>query len=124
MLCNVDPRVLIVDDHAEFRRLARALLTRSGFDVVAEAADAGEAMIEARAHRPDLVLLDVHLPGVDGIAVAHALDRELPATDVVLISARSPSDIGPRLKTAPVRGFVPKNRLSRDSLEAALRRTA
>ena len=66
-------RVLIVDDHAPFRALARRLLTADGFDIVGEAADGASAIDAARALHPDVVLLDVQLPDVDGFRVAQAL---------------------------------------------------
>ena len=118
------PRVLIVDDHADFRRLARVLLERCGFEIVAEAGDASGALAAAREHAPDLVLLDVQLPDGDGIAVAAVLAGELPRTDVVLVSARTAADIGPRLRGAAVRGFIPKHRLSPASLAEVLRPAA
>ena len=63
-------RVLIVDDHAPFRALARMLLVADGFDVVGEAVDGADALVAAHDLRPDVVLLDVQLPGEDGFAVA------------------------------------------------------
>ena len=69
-------RVLIVDDHAPFRALARRVLTADGFDIVGDATDGASALDAARALRPDVVLLDVQLPDVDGFRVA----REAPAT--------------------------------------------
>ena len=66
--------VLIVDDHAGFRHAARALLEAEGFDVVGESATGGEGLADADRLRPDLVLLDVGLPDVDGMEVADQLD--------------------------------------------------
>src|SRR3954451_14124550 len=62
--------VLIVDDHADFRESARALLEAEGFDVVGEAADGSEAIAEVERLRPDVVLLDIQLPDQDGFTVA------------------------------------------------------
>jgi CheY-like chemotaxis protein len=67
--------VLIVDDHAPFRAVARALLQLEGFDVVGEAADAYSALDAVRRLRPSVVLLDVQLPDLDGFEVAHRLAR-------------------------------------------------
>ena len=66
-------RVLIVDDHSGFRGVARLLLEGGDFDVVGEAADGPEAVALADELTPRLVLLDVHLPGADGFAVARQL---------------------------------------------------
>ena len=114
-------RVLIVDDHADFRSVARALLEGDGYDVVAEAAD-GEAAIGAAIEaRPDIVLLDVHLPDTDGFAVASRL-AELPAPPtVLLISSRPISDLRRRVADSPVAGFLAKDQLSGATLRAFVR---
>lgn len=105
-------RVLVVDDHPGFRAAARALLVADGFDVVAEAGTAAGALEAVRLHRPDLVLLDIRLPDVDGIDLAEELSRLSPRPQVVLVSTRAASVYGPRLREAPVRGFLPKAELS------------
>ena len=64
------PTVLVVDDHQGFRSRARLLLEADGYEVVGEAADGRSALAEARRLRPDLVLLDVQLPDLDGFEVA------------------------------------------------------
>ena len=71
--------VLVVDDHAGFRDLARTLLEEGGSSVVGEAADGLTALAACRRLRPDAVLLGVHLPNMDGVAVAEALGLERPA---------------------------------------------
>jgi CheY-like chemotaxis protein len=80
------PTVVIVDDDAGFRRMARQLLTVRGFRVVAEAGDAEAAIAAVRMYAPDCVLLDVFLPGRNGFAVAQALREEPGAPRVVLAS--------------------------------------
>ena len=65
----IRPTLLIVDDHAGFRALARRLLGSGGFDVVGEAADGRAAVTAARELRPDVVLLDIQLPDIDGFEV-------------------------------------------------------
>ena len=65
--------VLIVDDHEAFRQSASALLEAEGFDVVGQAADGPEAIAEAERLRPEVVLLDIQLPDLDGFAVAERL---------------------------------------------------
>jgi DNA-binding NarL/FixJ family response regulator len=108
----VRPTVLVVDDHAEFRESARALLETEGFAVVGEAADGLQAIAASARLRPQIVLLDIQLPGLDGFAVADRLagSRDPPA--VVLISSRDASAYGPRLAGAGALGFIAKRDLS------------
>jgi DNA-binding NarL/FixJ family response regulator len=114
----VRPTVLIVDDHAAFRASARALLEAEGFEVVGEAADGAGAVAAVAALRPKIVLLDIQLPDVDGLAVAQQLAAAPDAPAVVLISSRDAATYGPRLQGTPVRGFIPKSGLSGEALAA------
>jgi DNA-binding NarL/FixJ family response regulator len=110
--------VLIVDDHDAFRESASALLEAEGFSVVGEAADGGAAISEAERLKPEIVLLDIQLPDLDGFAVAERLaDVEEPPR-VVLISSRDARSYGPRLEAAPARGFISKRELSGAALTA------
>jgi DNA-binding NarL/FixJ family response regulator len=104
--------VLIVDDHAGFRRLARALLEADGYSVVGEAVDGRSALESARTLRPDVVLLDVQLPDVDGFRVAEWLAEGGGAPAVVLTSTRDAADYATRVARSPARGFVAKGELS------------
>lgn len=117
---TVTTTVLVVDDHAGFRASARALLEAEGFRVVGEAADGLEALAEADSLRPSLVLLDVQLPGLDGIAVAEVLAGWPQPPTVVLISGRDASVYGARLEQAAARGFIAKADLSGAALAAVL----
>ena len=113
-------RVLIVDDHASFRRLAARMLREAGFEVIGEAADAASALDAARLLQPDVVLLDVVLPDRSGLSVADELAREGRAPRVVLTSSRSRSDFGPSLEWPAGCEFVPKHDLSGPRLQALL----
>jgi DNA-binding NarL/FixJ family response regulator len=104
--------VLIVDDHDGFRESARALLEAEGFAVVGDAADGAAALASALRLRPDVVLLDVQLPDVDGFAVAERLAALHEPPRVVLISSRDAAAYGPRLDAAPACGFLVKRELS------------
>lgn len=112
--------VLIVDDHADFRASARALLELQGFDVVADVEDGQAALDTAARLRPDVVLLDVQLPGMDGFEVAERLAAAEVAPLVVLISSRRRSAYELRLPGAPVAGFLGKHELSGPALAALL----
>jgi DNA-binding NarL/FixJ family response regulator len=108
--------VLIVDDHPSFRLSARRMLEAEGFSVVGEAED-GEAGIAAvRELAPDLVLLDVQLPDLDGFAVAERLQAAGEAAAIVLTSTRERSDFGEEIDASPARGFVTKGELSAEAL--------
>lgn len=112
--------VLIVDDDAPFRVLARTLLQSEGFDVVGEASNAASALACCRRLRPRLVLLDVQLPGPDGFEVARLLAAQPDPPIVVLISSRGASSYRQRLVTTTARGFLAKEDLSGASLTALL----
>lgn len=105
------PTILIVDDHAGFRRSARSLLSAQGFRVVGDAVDGASALVAARGLRPQVVLLDVQLPDLDGFAVARDMAAADPSLAIILISSRDIAAYGPQLEDAPVRGFIPKSRL-------------
>jgi DNA-binding NarL/FixJ family response regulator len=110
-------RVLIVDDHPSFRRCARTLLTAEGFEVVGEAEDGAAALLLAGELAPELVVLDVQLPDIDGFAVAERLLADDPALQIVLVSSRDRSEYGPLIEASGARGFVSKGDLSGVELE-------
>ena len=112
------PTLLIVDDHAGFRASARALLEAEGFDVIGEAADGAQALRAVAELQPEIVLLDIQLPGLDGIQVAGQLAGGADPPAVVLVSSRDAAAYGPRLRGTAVRGFIPKSALSGEALAA------
>jgi signal transduction histidine kinase len=80
-------RVLLVDDQVDERLVLRAMLEASGrLEIVAECADGAEAIVEATRHQPDLVLLDLEMPGVDGLTAIPALREAAPAARIVVLS--------------------------------------
>jgi DNA-binding NarL/FixJ family response regulator len=110
--------VLIVDDHPAFRASAGALLDAEGFTVIGEAADGAAALDAVTRLHPDVVLLDIQLPGIDGFAVAERLAATPSPPAVVLISSREALAYGPRIGEAPARGFIAKRELSGAALAA------
>jgi DNA-binding NarL/FixJ family response regulator len=111
--------VLIIDDHEGFRSSARTLLEADGYRVVGEAGDGMAGLRVAAELKPDVVLLDVELPDIDGFDVAARLATG-EGPQVVLISSREFSGTDQVLRSG-ARGFVPKDELSGEALAAVLR---
>jgi DNA-binding NarL/FixJ family response regulator len=112
--------VLIVDDHPSFRSFARTLLTAEGYEVVGEAEDGETAIEAARRLHPEVMLLDVQLPDIDGFEVASRLTANGGAPAIVLTSSRDSADFGELVAASGARGFVPKAELSGAALAALL----
>ena len=116
----VSPTVLIVDDHAAFRSCARALLEADGYEVVGEAAN-GEAGIEAaHALAPDIVLLDVRLPDMDGFAVAESLRANGDGPTVIVTSSSDDPLYPERAAGSGAVGFVAKHDVCGAALDRLL----
>ncbi len=115
-------QVVIVDDQAAFRRAARRVMAlRPGFEVVGEA-ESGEASVEAcRALRPDLVLMDVHLPGIDGLeATRRILEGAEPNGPVVLLlSTYDAADYAEQAVACGAAAYLPKAEFGPAALSAA-----
>jgi DNA-binding NarL/FixJ family response regulator len=110
--------ILIVDDQADFRRAARALLEAAGYEVIGEAADGAEALLATMRLGPELVLLDIQLPDIDGFEVAARLATTAEPPDVILTSSRSRSTYRRRLADCSAVGFIAKSDLSGEALAA------
>lgn len=104
-------RVVLVDDDGRFRAVARRTLVADGVDVVAEVEDGAEAMAAIALCDPDVVLLDIGLPGTDGLEVARRLRAEGGGPVVILISTRDVA-YGDRVATGLAAGYLPKAKLS------------
>lgn len=104
--------ILIVDDNVGFRLQVRELLEADGFDVVGESEDGTSGVAAARFLRPDLVLLDVKLPDIEGFEIAQALAMDGTPPSVVLTSSREASAYGPRVAGSRALGFIAKDELS------------
>jgi DNA-binding NarL/FixJ family response regulator len=112
------PTVLIVDDHPSFRAAARFILEADGFTVVAVASDGESGVSEALRTSPEIVLLDVSLPDIDGFEVASRLRAAGAACVIVFTSSRDGADFGSLITDAGAVGFIPKGELSGDALRA------
>jgi DNA-binding NarL/FixJ family response regulator len=105
-------RVLIVDDNAGFRSAARAVLEAGGYRVVAEASTGASALALAAETQPDVILLDIGLPDMDGFIVCRRLPAVSPSSAIVLCSVRDADHYGEALAQSAAAGFLPKSRLS------------
>ena len=114
------PTALIVDDHPSFRATARAVLEADGFTVVGEATGGAEGIAKATELQPDVVLLDIQLPDLDGFEVARRLCANGDAPAVVLVSSRDANDYGELIPACGARGFVPKAELSGAAVRALI----
>jgi DNA-binding NarL/FixJ family response regulator len=112
--------VLIVDDHASFRASARALLAADGYEVVGEAESGERALDEIERLRPDVVLLDIQLPGIDGFEVAGRVAAGGGGPEIVLTSSRELEDFGGLVAGSRACGFVSKAELSGAAIDALL----
>jgi DNA-binding NarL/FixJ family response regulator len=117
-----DPiRVLLADDQPLVRRgLALILAPNPAFTVVAEAADGAEAVALAHQHRPHVVVMDIRMPGLDGVAATERLARELPECRVLALSTFDVDELVVAALRAGASGFLPKD-VSPEELLAALR---
>jgi DNA-binding NarL/FixJ family response regulator len=106
------PTILIVDDNLAFRSFVRRLLDAEGFHVIGEAEDGESAIRATRELSPDVVLLDVVLPDIDGFAVCAQLTESERPPAVVMTSSREVSTYRRRLRESRARGFVPKGQVS------------
>lgn len=118
----VSTRVLLVDDHAMFRAGVRAELGKR-VDVVGEAGSPPAAIAAIRASRPDVVLLDVHMPDGGGLAVLEAIGPELPEVRFLALSVSDAAEDVIALIRAGARGYVTKT-ISADDLADAITRVA
>jgi DNA-binding NarL/FixJ family response regulator len=111
-------RLLLVDDHALFREGLISLLSyQDDFTVVGEAEDAKSALAQARALEPDIVLMDIELPGEGGVVATHRLTMEMPAVTVVMLTVRDDSQTLFEAIKAGAQGYLVKNVRSRELLE-------
>ena len=115
-------RVLLVDDQQVFRRAAHAVVAQvEWFDLVGEA-ETGEQGVEMAADLDaQIVLMDLRLPGIDGIEATRQITAARPGTVVVLVSTTPPSELPPEADRCGAAGFVPKDLLAAPGLEVLCR---
>lgn len=107
--------VLIVDDQVPFRLAARAVLRRAeGFELIGEAADGVEAVALAAELRPDLVLMDINMPTMNGIEATRRILESAPGTTVFLCSTYQRSDLPPEAESSGAAAYINKEELTPD----------
>lgn len=111
-------KVLLVDDHAMMRDGLRAVLDRAGVEVVGEAADGRSAIAEAARLRPDVVVMDIAMPGLNGIDATRLLLSELPGTRVLALSMNADKRYVTAMLAAGAAGYLLKNSASDELLSA------
>lgn len=115
-------RVLIVDDLPETRENVRKLLQfESDVEVIAQAGTGEQAVEMAKEHRPDIILMDINMPGLDGIAASQAIVENVPTAQIIIMSVQSEADYLRRAMLAGARDFLMKP-FSGDELVSAIRR--
>lgn len=117
---TLDPlRVVVVDDSPRFRELVISILhSRPGLHVIAEACDGGKAAREVEALRPDLVLLDIGLPTLNGFEVAQAIRKTASGSKIIFVSQESSIDVVEKALSLGASGYVLKSDAASDLLEA------
>lgn len=111
-------RLLLVDDHAMMRDGLRALLEKAAIDVIGEAASGHDALIEARRLHPEIVIMDISMPGLNGIDATRRLLSELPETKVVALSMNTDRRYVTAMLAAGAVGYLIKNSASEELLDA------
>ena len=112
-------RILIVDDHELVRRGLRSILvTRPEWEICGEAADGTNAIEKARELRPDIVLLDITMPRVNGLDAARIIRRDVPRTKVIILSQYDESEMRSRAFEAGAQGYISKSDAARQLLIA------
>jgi two-component system, NarL family, response regulator NreC len=111
-------RVVLADDHVLVRQALKSLLERERFQVVGEASDGQEAMRQAETLQPDIVVIDISMPILNGIDAAHALSRSCPKTKTILLTQHDEDQYVMEALGVGVKGYVLKNQAATDLIHA------
>jgi DNA-binding NarL/FixJ family response regulator len=111
-------RILVADDHEIFLHGLKGILQHSGFTIVAEAADGREAVRQALEHKPEVAVLDIVMPEINGIEAAIEITKALPDTKIILLTVHSEEQYVLEALRAGIRGYVLKSRASTEVIQA------
>jgi DNA-binding NarL/FixJ family response regulator len=113
-------RILVVEDFAPFRQfIGSALARRSDLQIVGEATDGKEAVQKAEELQPDLILLDIGLPTLNGIEAAQRIHQVAPESKIIFVSQESSADVVQKALNSGAQGYVVKTKAASDLLAAA-----
>jgi two-component system response regulator NreC len=111
-------RILLVDDHVLVRQGLKSLLEREGFLVVGEASDGQEALYQAGLVRPDIVVMDISMPMINGLNAAREIQQAFPKTKTILLTQHDEKEYVSEALDAGVKGYVLKNQAGSDLVQA------
>lgn len=122
---NLPMRIVIVEDHQMFREVIhKVCVSDFGYNVVGQAGDGAEALRVIMAEQPDLLLLDLHLPDMDGFTIVETVRKVLPKLPIIAITSARGDYTLYRVERAGIQGFVDKNANSLESLREAIETVA
>ena len=111
-------RIVLADDHVLVRQGLKSLLEREHFQVMAEASDGQDAVRLTEAHQPDIAILDISMPILNGIDAARGLSRSAPKTKVILLTQHEEEQYIHEALEAGVKGYVLKSQVANDLIQA------
>jgi DNA-binding NarL/FixJ family response regulator len=111
-------RIVLADDHVLVRQSLKTLLEREGFQVVAEASDGQEAVRHAASLQPEIAVMDISMPILNGLSAAREMSRSIPKTKVILLTQHDEGQYISEALDAGVKGYVLKNQIASDLLDA------
>src|SRR5580692_1884007 len=111
-------RIVLADDHVLVRQGLKSLLEREGFQVVAEASDGQEAVRHVQSLEPDIAVMDISMPTLNGLNAAYELNRSSPKTKVILLTQHDEGQYIQEALEAGVKGYVLKNQVASDLIHA------
>lgn len=112
-------RILLVDDHPVVRRGLKALLgSRLEWQIIAEAADGVEAVDKANSLKPDVIVLDVSMPRMDGLEACRIIRQKTPESEILIVTQNDSPQMMKEALSAGARGYVAKSNVARDLMAA------